>query len=53
MNTKQNKQEIKNVTTLGAGALGSQIAWQIAWHGFNVVVYIGDTLRWERFVKKQ
>lgn len=39
MNTKQNKQDIKNVTILGAGTLGSQIAWQIAWHGFNVIVY--------------
>jgi len=38
-NSKQNKQEIKNVTILGAGVLGSQIAWQTAWQGFNVVVY--------------
>ena len=31
--------EIKNVTIAGAGVLGSQIAWQTAFHGFNVVVY--------------
>ncbi len=33
------KHEINNVTVLGAGTLGSQIAWQIAWHGFSVVIY--------------
>ncbi len=31
--------EIKNVTIAGAGVLGSQIAWQTAYHGFNVMVY--------------
>jgi len=31
--------EIKNVTIAGAGVLGSQIAWQTAFHGFNVTVY--------------
>ena len=31
--------EIKNVTILGAGVLGSQIAWQTAFHGFRVTVY--------------
>ncbi len=31
--------EIKNVMIAGAGVLGSQIAWQTAFHGFNVVVY--------------
>lgn len=31
--------KIKNVTILGGGVLGSQIAWQIAFKGFNVVVY--------------
>jgi len=31
--------EIKNVTIAGAGTLGSQIAWQTAFHGFNVCVY--------------
>jgi 3-hydroxyacyl-CoA dehydrogenase len=31
--------KIKNVTVIGAGVLGSQIAWQSAFHGFNVTVY--------------
>jgi len=31
--------EIKNVTILGAGVLGSQIAWQSAFYGFHVTVY--------------
>jgi 3-hydroxybutyryl-CoA dehydrogenase len=31
--------KIKNVTVAGAGTLGSQIAWQTAFHGFNVCVY--------------
>ena len=31
--------EIKNVTIAGGGTLGSQIAWQIAFKGFNVTVY--------------
>jgi 3-hydroxybutyryl-CoA dehydrogenase len=31
--------EIKNVTIAGGGTLGSQIAWQTAFSGFNVVVY--------------
>lgn len=31
--------EIKNVMIAGAGTLGSQIAWQTAFHGFNVTVY--------------
>ena len=31
--------KIKNVTIAGAGILGSQIAWQTAFHGFNVTVY--------------
>jgi 3-hydroxybutyryl-CoA dehydrogenase len=30
---------IKNVTIAGGGTLGSQIAWQTAFHGFNVIVY--------------
>lgn len=30
---------IKNVTIAGTGTLGSQIAWQTAFHGFNVTVY--------------
>jgi len=31
--------KIKNITVAGAGTLGSQIAWQTAFHGFNVTVY--------------
>jgi len=31
--------KIKNVTIAGAGVLGSQIAWQTAFNGFNVIVY--------------
>ena len=31
--------EIKNVMIAGAGTLGSQIAWQTAFKGFNVTVY--------------
>lgn len=31
--------DIKNVTVVGGGVLGSQIAWMIAFHGFNVSVY--------------
>ncbi len=31
--------EIKNVMIAGAGVLGSQVAWQTAFHGFNVVVF--------------
>jgi len=31
--------EIKNVTIAGGGTLGSQIAWQTAFNGFNVTVY--------------
>jgi 3-hydroxyacyl-CoA dehydrogenase len=30
---------IKNVTVCGSGVLGGQIAFQTAYHGFNVVVY--------------
>jgi len=30
---------MKNLTVLGAGVLGSQIAWQAAFHGINVAVY--------------
>ena len=30
---------IKNVTIAGAGTLGSQVAWQTAFKGFNVTVY--------------
>lgn len=31
--------EIKNVMIAGGGTLGSQVAWQTAFSGFNVVVY--------------
>lgn len=31
--------EIKNVTVAGAGVLGSQIAFQTAFKGFNVTSY--------------
>lgn len=31
--------KIKNVVVAGGGTLGSQIAWQTAFKGFNVVVY--------------
>lgn len=31
--------KIKNVMVAGGGTLGSQIAWQTAFHGFNVTVY--------------
>ncbi|MDG4945740.1 3-hydroxyacyl-CoA dehydrogenase [Weeksellaceae bacterium KMM 9713] len=31
--------KIKNVTIAGGGTLGSQIAWQTAFMGFNVIVY--------------
>ncbi|WP_418642920.1 3-hydroxyacyl-CoA dehydrogenase NAD-binding domain-containing protein [Vibrio chaetopteri] len=30
---------INNVTIAGAGLLGSQVAWQIAFSGFEVTVY--------------
>jgi len=30
--------KISNVTIAGAGTLGSQIAWQTAFNGFNVTV---------------
>ena len=30
---------VKNITIAGAGTLGSQVAWQTAFSGFNVTVY--------------
>ncbi len=35
------------ITTAGAGTMGSQVAWQMAFHGKHVVVYdaIPDGLR--------
>ena len=38
--------DIKNVTIIGAGVLGTQVSWQAAFHGFNVIVYDlnGDSL---------
>lgn len=31
--------ELKQITVLGTGVLGSQIAYQAAYHGFDVVAY--------------
>lgn len=31
--------KIQNVTIAGSGVIGSQIAWQVAFHGFDVTVY--------------
>lgn len=31
--------ELKQITVLGTGVLGSQIAYQTAYHGFDVVAY--------------
>ena len=31
--------KIQNVTVAGGGTLGSQVAWQTAFHGFNVTLY--------------
>ena len=31
--------DIRNVTVCGSGVLGGQIAYQTAFHGFNVVLY--------------
>lgn len=31
--------EFKNVTVAGSGVLGSQIAYQVSYKGFNVTVY--------------
>ncbi len=44
--------EIKNVTILGAGVLGSQIAWQSAFYGFRVTVYDIDDKALEAAEKK-
>jgi 3-hydroxyacyl-CoA dehydrogenase len=33
------QEQINNVTLLGAGVLGAQIAWQSAFKGKSVVVY--------------
>ncbi|MEM5396573.1 3-hydroxyacyl-CoA dehydrogenase NAD-binding domain-containing protein [Staphylococcus gallinarum] len=30
---------IKNVTVIGAGVLGSQVAFQVAFHGYDVTIY--------------
>jgi AcrR family transcriptional regulator len=41
---RQMSKNISNVTVLGTGVLGSQIAFQTAYHGFDVVTYdIGDS----------
>jgi 3-hydroxyacyl-CoA dehydrogenase len=39
MHTRQMVIKIKKVTIAGGGTLGSQIAWQTAMHGFDVIVY--------------
>ena len=31
---------MKNITVLGGGVLGSQIAYQASYMGFNVVIYL-------------
>lgn len=36
---KKREMKIKKVMIAGGGTLGSQIAWQTAFHGFNVKVY--------------
>ena len=43
---------MKNVTILGAGILGSQIAWQAAFHGFYVTVYDIDEKALEKAKEK-
>ena len=43
---------MKNVTILGAGILGSQIAWQTAFHGFYVTVYDIDEKALEKAKEK-
>ena len=35
---------MKNITVLGTGVLGSQIAFQTAFHGFDAVSYTHLTL---------
>jgi 3-hydroxyacyl-CoA dehydrogenase len=30
---------LTKITTAGAGTMGSQVAWQIAFHGKHVTVY--------------
>ena len=40
--------EIKNVTVAGAGVLGSQIAFQTAYKGFNVTVWVRSEASIER-----
>ncbi len=30
---------LNNVTTVGAGVMGSQVAWMAAWHGETVTVF--------------
>jgi 3-hydroxyacyl-CoA dehydrogenase len=49
----QNKRrKMKNLTVLGAGVLGSQIAWQAALHGKHVTVYDIDNKSLETAEKK-
>lgn len=44
--------DIKNVTVAGAGVLGSQIAYQTAYMGFNVTVWVRSDASIERAVPK-
>ena len=37
--SKQNIMQIQKVTVFGAGVLGTQVAWQIATHGYQTWVY--------------
>ena len=43
--------KINNVTIAGAGVLGSQIAWQTAFMGFNVIVYAPSDRGLERCMR--
>lgn len=43
---------MKNITVLGTGVLGSQIAFQTAFHGFDVVAYDIDQAALDRAAKR-
>ena len=43
---------MKNITVLGTGVLGSQIAFQTAFHGFDVVAYDIDDAALERAAER-
>src|SRR6478609_4035875 len=44
--------EMKNITVLGTGVLGSQIAFQTAFHGFDVVAYDIDQAALDRAAER-